>query len=53
MRMRLYLASVLACLAISMGWVAGCEHTRSPTAPGVGSVPHLAITALTIGATAL
>jgi CHAT domain-containing protein len=44
MRMRLYLASVLACLAISMGWVAGCGHTSSPTAPRVGNVPHLAIT---------
>jgi hypothetical protein len=33
MKMRLCLAGVIACSAITMGWVAGCGSKSSPTAP--------------------
>lgn len=47
MSIRVYLAGTLACLAITMGWVAGCGSKSSPTGPTVGVVPPT-VTALTV-----
>jgi hypothetical protein len=45
MKTRIYLAGTLGCLAITMGWVAGCGTKSSPTSPTVGPPT---VTALTI-----
>jgi hypothetical protein len=52
MKMRLYLSVVIALLAVSAGWVAGCGSNSGPTAPTLASAPRM--TGLTIkGATTL
>ena len=47
MKIRVYLTAALACLVITMGWVAGCGGKSTPTGPTVNAVPPT-VTALIV-----
>jgi hypothetical protein len=47
MKTHFYVKGALACLAITMGWLAGCGSKSSPTGPAVSGLPR-GVTALTV-----